>query len=73
MRTDVTESLSWQKLQKLADNPYDLVAPGALDEDGRIGTMICQAAGLRLFYATQRVDKNVLGAFPGVCRRASSG
>ncbi len=63
MKTDVTESRSWQKLLKLAETPYDLVAPGALEEDGRIGSMICHSAGLRLFYAAQRVDKKVLEAF----------
>ena len=63
MKTDVTESRTWQKLQKLAESPYDLIAPGALDEGGRIGEMVCHSVGLRLFYATQRVDKNVLEAF----------
>ena len=63
MKTDVTESRSWQKLLKLAETPYDLVAPGALEEDGRIGSMICHSAGLRLFYAAQRVDKKVLETF----------
>ncbi|MGI9536671.1 MAG: glucose-6-phosphate isomerase [Desulfocapsaceae bacterium] len=63
MKTDVTESRSWQKLQKLAESPYDLIAPGALDQGGRFASMICQSAGLRLFYAAQRVDGRVIEAF----------
>ncbi len=63
MNTDVTMSSSWQKLRKLAENPYDLSAPGALQESRRIGSMICTSAGLRLFYATQNIDEKVLAAF----------
>ena len=63
MKTDVTDSRSWQKLQSLAENPYDLAAAGALQKNGRIARMICHTAGLRLFYAAQRVDDQVLGTF----------
>jgi len=63
MDADVTKSLSWQKLQRLAENPYDLTSPGALQETQRIGRMICDTAGLRLFYATQRIDTKVVDAF----------
>ena len=63
MKTDVTESRSWQKLENLADTPYDLTADGALQQGGRLAEFICCSAGLRLFYAAQRVDKRVLEAF----------
>ena len=62
MNTDVTQSRSWQKLQNLANTPYDLAAPGALQQGGRLAEFICSSAGLRLFYAAQRVDKRVLEA-----------
>ncbi len=63
MNTNVTDSRSWQHLQSLAENPYDLSAPGALQKNGRIAGMTCRSAGLRLFYAAQRVDELVLEAF----------
>ncbi len=62
MNTDVTTSRSWLKLQKLARNPYDLTATGALQFDGRIADFCCRTAGLRMFYASQRVDQEVLAA-----------
>ena len=63
MTTDVSDSRAWRKLQKLAQNPYDLAAPGALGQEGRIAELICASADLRLFYAAQRVDGDVLAAF----------
>lgn len=63
MKTKPTETTVWQKLLRLAGKPYDLTAPGALSGSGRIGTMVCRSAGLRLLYAMQRVDEQVLTAF----------
>lgn len=63
MSKDVSASRSWQKLKELGQTPYDLARPGALQGQGRIGAMICRTAGLRLFYAAQRVDRQVLEAF----------
>ncbi|NNK58708.1 MAG: glucose-6-phosphate isomerase [Desulfofustis sp.] len=63
MKTDVIDSHAWQRLQNLAVNPYDLTAPGALQQDGRIAEMMCDSAGLRLFYAAQRINAEVLAAF----------
>lgn len=63
MNTEVSDSRSWQKLQSLAETPYDLTAPGALQQNRRISEMICHSAGLRLYYAAQRVDDKVLDAF----------
>ncbi len=62
MSSDVTRSRSWQRLKKLAENPYDLTG-GGLAGDGRISSMVCRTAGLRLYYASQRVDQTVLEAF----------
>ncbi len=63
MATKPTKTTVWQKLARLANHPYDLTAPGALSEAGRIGAMACRSAGLRLLYATQRVDEQVLAVF----------
>jgi len=63
MTTKPTETGAWQRLAQLASHPYDLTAPGAVSKAGRIGAMACRSAGLRLLYATQRVDEQVLAAF----------
>jgi glucose-6-phosphate isomerase len=63
MKTDVIESPAWQKLRNLAANPYDLTTPGALQQDRRIAGMRCNSAGLRLYYAAQRINDEVLTAF----------
>lgn len=63
MSTKVTESRSWKKLETLADNPYDLRAEGALTNENRITTMRCDAAGMKLLYATQRIDDRVVDTF----------
>ena len=60
---DVTESRSWQHLEELARTPFDLAAFGALEKNERIVSMVCRAAGLKLIYATQRVDEAVLDGF----------
>ena len=63
MSKDTRRSGSWQKLENLAQNPYDLCSEDALRADGRIGSMICRSAGLKLMYSTQRVTEPVLDAF----------
>ena len=62
MNSDVTRSRTWQRLKKLAETPYDLTG-GGLARDGRISSMVCRTAGLRLYYASQRIDQTVLEAF----------
>lgn len=59
----IIDGLAWRKLTALARQPYDLTAPEALSTGGRIGALSCESAGLRLLYATQRVDGEVLAAF----------
>ncbi|MBE0586125.1 MAG: glucose-6-phosphate isomerase [Desulfofustis sp.] len=63
METNPIETAAWQKLARLARDPYDLTVPDALSSRNRIGAMTCRSAGLRLLYATQRVDEQVLAAF----------
>ena len=63
MQTDVTKSESWKRLENLAEAQFDLSAEQALAGSGRVQQMICRAAGLRLLYATQRLDQQVLAAF----------
>ena len=63
MSEDIKNSTSWQKLKHLAQDPYDLSSENALRADGRIDSMICHAAGLKLMYSTQRITEQVLRAF----------
>ena len=49
----------YEKLVKLARNPYDLTAPGALSP-GRIAKYKTSGAGFDLLFSTQRVDDAVL-------------
>ncbi len=63
MSEDTMNSVSWQKLQRLAQDPYDLSSENALRADGRIDSMICHAAGLKLMYSTQRISEQELQAF----------
>ncbi len=51
-----------QALRKLAEQPYDLTRKGAVAFRDRVARYCCDAAGLRLFYATQRLDDQVLDA-----------
>ena len=62
MKSDVTQSRSWLRLKKLAETPVNLVGSSFADGN-RIARMVCRTAGLRLHYATQRVDDEVLDAF----------
>lgn len=63
MSEDIMNSFSWQKLQRLAQDPYDLSSENSLRADGRIDSMICHAAGLKLMYSTQRISEQELQAF----------
>jgi len=57
--TGLDELPVYEKLMKLARNPFDLTAPGAISPD-RISCYKATAAGLDLLYSTQRVDDVVL-------------
>ena len=49
------------RLNELAEDPIDLAAEGVLTPK-RIDAMVAEAAKLKLFYATERISDNVLGA-----------
>ena len=56
-------SKSWHRLAELASRPYDLSREGALVDERRIDSMVCDSAGLKLLFATQRVTEEVLETF----------
>jgi len=56
---DFKELPVYEKLTKLARNPFDLTAPGAISPE-RIHNYKTRAAGFDLLYCTQRVDDAVL-------------
>jgi glucose-6-phosphate isomerase len=49
----------YEKLMKLARNPFDLTAPGALSPD-RISNYKASVSGFDLLFSTQRVDDSVI-------------
>ena len=57
--TDLNELPVYEKLMKLARNPFDLTAPGALSP-ARIANYKASAAGFDLLFSTQRVDDTVI-------------
>ncbi|WP_419174511.1 glucose-6-phosphate isomerase [Desulfosediminicola sp.] len=59
---NLTTAEAAESLSRLAGQPYDLTASGALTETGRIERYICETGPFRMLYATQRVDDDVLNA-----------
>jgi glucose-6-phosphate isomerase len=59
---DVTASTSWHHLADLAVRPFALNNPDALVRGDRLESMVCGSAGLKLLFATQRVDHEVVKA-----------
>lgn len=59
----LVESKAYAKLTKLADSPYDLTEPHALQANNRLSLYSCRSELLRLHFATERVDDEVLGIF----------
>lgn len=57
--TNLDELPVYEKLIKLARNPFDLTAPGAISPE-RINGYKASAAGFDLFFATQRLDDAVI-------------
>jgi glucose-6-phosphate isomerase len=53
---------AFERLKKLAENPYDLTAPGGLAAGDRFARYVCRTELFDLHYATQRVDDGVLSA-----------
>ena len=66
---DFEELPVYEKLLKLARNPFDLTAPGALSPE-RIGRYKSTAAGFDLLYSTQRLDEAVLGGLQQLADQA---
>ncbi len=66
---DFEELPVYEKLLKLARNPFDLTAPGALSPE-RIGRYKTTAAGFDLLYSTQRLDEAVLGGLQQLADQA---
>ena len=56
--TDLDELPVYEKLMKLARDPFDLTAPGAVSPE-RISSYRASAAGFDLLYSTQRLDGTV--------------
>lgn len=56
---EFSKRASYQKLLKLAENPYDLTAPNALSPE-RIQTFQAQALDFTLSYGTERVTLEVM-------------
>ena len=57
---DMTMTSVWEKLKMLAANPYDLTAAGALEAGNRLDNYVIRSQLLRLFFATERIDDEVL-------------
>ena len=60
-RTPFAATRAHATLRTLAERPYDLTAPGALDA-GRIGACKVSACGFNLLYGAQRVEQATLEA-----------
>jgi len=57
---DMTCTRAWKKLQVLAKTPYDLTSAEALQEGDRLEQYVSRSQLLQLFFATERVDNEVL-------------
>ena len=57
---DWQKTRAYGRLKELARKPYDLTMADALTKDGRLRSSICRTDLLSLFYASQRVDDQVL-------------
>jgi glucose-6-phosphate isomerase len=51
-----------ERLQALAQQPFDLTLPDALTGEGRLERYVCRAGTLKMLYAMQRVSDEVLDA-----------
>src|SRR5210317_871962 len=57
--TNLDELPVYEKLAKLARNPFDLTAPGAISPE-RLNAYKVSGAGFDLLFGTQRLDDAVL-------------
>ncbi|EKD39412.1 MAG: hypothetical protein ACD_75C00417G0003 [uncultured bacterium] len=57
---NLTESRVYLELLRLAENPFDLTGPRALQADNRLARYVCRSELLHLHYGTERIDERVL-------------
>ena len=69
--SNLDELPAFEKLTKLARNPFDLTEPGGLSPQ-RIADFICRGAGFDLLYATQRIDNAVIGGLQQLADQANA-
>ncbi len=69
--TGLDEQPVYEKLMKLARNPYDLTAPGAISPE-RVLDYKVSRAGFDLLYATQRLDDSVLNGLQQLADQAGA-
>jgi len=58
----MTSARAWGKLRELAKKPYDLTGEGALERENRLEEYVSRSQMLKLFFATERVDNDVLSS-----------
>ncbi len=69
--SNLDELPAFEKLTKLARNPFDLTEPGGLSPQ-RIADFICSGGGFDLLYATQRLDNAVIGGLQQLADQANA-
>ncbi|KJR99471.1 MAG: glucose-6-phosphate isomerase [Desulfobulbaceae bacterium BRH_c16a] len=57
---NLTESRVYEKLVTLAENPFDMTEPQALQADNRLARYVCRRQLLHLHYGTERINDRVL-------------
>lgn len=71
MAMGFTSYKAYKKLQKLAKKPIDLTKPGVLSSD-RISQMAASCLSIKMFYATERVTKEVMDELTGLADEAGA-
>src|ERR1700722_11743388 len=69
--TDFSHYHSSQQLQKLAENPFDLTAPEALDPH-RISKLCAESCGFKLSYGTERVSEKIIHALSDLAKESEA-
>ncbi|WP_136808036.1 glucose-6-phosphate isomerase [Desulfosediminicola flagellatus] len=59
---DITTAPVRVKLEKSAENPYNLTREGALTDDKRVERYVAHTASFKLMYSTQRINDSVLNS-----------
>jgi glucose-6-phosphate isomerase len=70
LTSNLDELPVFDKLTKLARNPFDLTEPGALSPQ-RMGEFVCRGGGFDLLYATQRLDNAVIDGLQQLADQAN--